>query len=284
MNRYLYLFAIFVLYSCTNHGQLSLVTKLPKKLDENSGMVHLKNSTVWFIQDGGNSDKIYQMDFKGNLINELKVKNATNVDWEDLTTDPSGNMYIGDFGNNDGKRKDLVIYQVPNPETEKGDKIKAVPIRFKYPGENLVSKGNKQLQFDAEAMFFRDDFLYIITKNRKISSSGDAGIYRVPARKGTYTAELVGKFNFCALEETCRVTGATISPDGQMVVLLGRGKLWVFTDFKGANFTLGQMKTIDLKVTTQLEAICFLNDGILLLSDEKKGNTGRNLYRFHLRK
>jgi hypothetical protein len=69
-----------------------------------------------------------------------------------------------------------------------------------------------------------------------------------------------------------------------MVVLLGRGKLWVFTEFKGANFTLGQIRTIDLKVTTQLEAICFLNDGTLLLSDEKKGNTGRNLYRYYLRK
>jgi len=96
----IFLFLIFVLQSCANHGQLNLIEKLPKKLKENSGIVSYSDSTAWFIEDGGNSDNIYKTDFKGNIIQQLDVENGKNKDWEDLTKDVKGNLYIGDFGNN----------------------------------------------------------------------------------------------------------------------------------------------------------------------------------------
>jgi hypothetical protein len=45
-------------------------------------------------------------------LKTLKV-NAKNTDWEALTND-GNNFYIGDFGNNDGSRRDLTIYKVPS--------------------------------------------------------------------------------------------------------------------------------------------------------------------------
>jgi sugar lactone lactonase YvrE len=36
----------------------------------------------------------------------------TNIDWEDITKDKDGNLYVGDFGNNDNERKDLCIYKI----------------------------------------------------------------------------------------------------------------------------------------------------------------------------
>ncbi len=35
----------------------------------------------------------------GRVYDTLAVKDAINVDWEDLAKDPEGNLYIGDFGN-----------------------------------------------------------------------------------------------------------------------------------------------------------------------------------------
>ncbi len=268
--------------SCTNYGQLTFVTKLPKKLDENSGIIHMKDSTVWFIQDGGNSDKLYQVDFEGDIRNELEVKNAKNTDWEDLTKDDEGNVYIGDFGNNDSDRKNLVVYKVPNPEIEKGDKIDAKKIRFRYPDQKKFPPKAKKPQFDAEALFYRKGFLYIITKNRSSPFTGMARIYKIPARKGNHKAEFVGAFKTCDSEAQCRVTAATISDDGKTIVLLSSGKLWVFTDFTGDDFSKGTLKTIDLKATSQLEAICFLNENTLLISDEERSKTGRNLYSYSL--
>ena len=132
-NLSVYFLPIFILCSCANHGQLTYIVKLPKDLKENSGLVTYRENTAWSIEDSGNSDNIYKINFDGEVIKTLEVKNAKNKDWEDLTKDDYGNLYIGDFGNNENKRKDLTVYKLPNPETEPGDKIEAEKIKFSYP-------------------------------------------------------------------------------------------------------------------------------------------------------
>ena len=268
----------FLLSSCSNFGQLSYVTKLPKKLDENSGIVYYADSTAWFIEDNGNPDELYQVDFKGNLLREIEVKNAKNGDWEDLTKDENGNLYIGDFGNNANNRKDLVIYKVPNPQNDSGNKMEAEQIRFNYPEQEEFPPGREKLFYDAEAFFYHSKFLYIITKNRANPFPGIALLYKVPAQKGEFNAEFIGNIKTCGDWETCQITSADISPDGKSIVLLSYGKLWVINNFTFDDFTKGNMKEIDLGVRTQLESVCFLDENTLLLSDEKRANTGGNLY------
>ena len=282
MNRLWSLLPILLLLSCSNYGQLNYVAKLPKAVKETSGLAFFEGSSVWTINDGGNKDHIYQISFEGELLRELKVTHAKNRDWEDLASDPEGNLYIGDFGNNSSKREDLAIYILPNPEREKGDKIKAEKIEFHYPDQKKFPPKKKNQRFDAEAMFYRDSSLYIINKNRANPFDGTAVLYRVPARPGKYEAELISRFNTCAHPAYCQITAADISPDGQKIVLLSYGKLWVFTEFEGPDFTKGSVRMIDLGASTQLEGICFTDNQTLLLSDEKKGPTGRNLYSFKL--
>lgn len=280
----LILFSCFSMVGCTISGQLTYITKLPKKLDENSGIITLKDSTLWLIEDRGNTDEIYKVDFNGNLLRELKVKNAKNYDWEDLAADEKVNVYIGDFGNNHNNRKNLVIYKLPNPELEKGEKIEAEKIEFNYPQQKDFPPVVAKLNYDAEAFFYRGNALYIITKNRTIPFTGEAFIYKIPAVVGTHSAQLVGKFTTCMNDVICQVTAADISPDGTTVALLGYGKLWVFTDFSGDDFSNGNMKTVDLGASTQLESICFSNNQTVLISDEERGGTGGNLYAFSLDK
>ena len=147
MTKYSALLVVLLLISCSNYGQLTFVSKLPKKLGENSGIVHLKDSTFWFINDSGNSDKIYQANMQGDLLKEFRVDNAKNRDWEDLTSDEEGNVYIGDIGNNNSNRKDLVIYKIPNPHKEKGDHITAKKIKFHYPEQKKFPPKKKNLRF-----------------------------------------------------------------------------------------------------------------------------------------
>ncbi len=151
------------------------------------------------------------------------------------------------------------------------------------PQEKRVGSENGNKRHDSEAIFYREGYLYIITKDRARPFTGEAFIYKVPAKKGYYVASLVGTFTPCRVRGVCEVTAADISPDGSRVVLLGYGTLWVFSGFRGDDFTSGKLKTINLGVTTQLESVGFLNDSTLLLSDERLGGTGRNLYRYILR-
>ncbi len=267
------------LISCSNYGQLTFVAKLPGKLDENSGMAILDSTSVWLIEDGGNDDKIYQVDLEGNILKSFEVKNAKNKDWEDLAHDPSGQVYIADLGNNSQKRTDLFIYKIPDPRLEGGDKIDAEKIRVKYPAGK---SGDEDQAYDSEAIFYKDGFLFIITKDRERPFTGKALIFKVPAKKGDYTAILVGSFTPCRERGLCEVTAADISPDGRRIALLGYGTLWIFTDFQTDDFTKGKQTTINLGATTQLESVGFLNNTTLLLSDEELGATGRNLYKYEL--
>ena len=272
-----------MLTGCTNYGQLEFVAKLPKKLEENSGMVCLSDTGVWMIEDSGNKDEIYQVNLKGELLKEFRVSDARNKDWEDLAMDGEGNVYIGDIGNNNNRRKDLVIYRVPNPEEEKGDKIEAEKISFHYPEQKKFPPKRKNFKYDAEAMFYREGNLFIITKNRADPFDGEAFIYKVPAKKGKHEANLIGSFVPCEQYYPCRITSADISPDGEKIVLLSYGKLWVFTGFTDEDFTKGsEIRFIDLGSNTQLESVCFTDNKTLLLSDEQMAGTGRNLYRYRL--
>ncbi len=241
-------------------------------------MITLSDSLVWLVEDHGNEDKIYQIDLKGNLVREIKVKNAHNEDWEDLAKDLDKNIFIGDFGNNDNKRKDLTIYKIPNPEITKDKKIEAGKIKFSYPDQKEFPPAEVEMNFDAEAFFYHNDALYIITKNRTKPFTGVASIYKVPTTPGEYKAEFIGEFVTCAQAMECRVTAADISPDGSTIALLGYGKLWLFSSFEWDDFSKGQIKTINLGISTQLESVSFLDNGTLLLSDEAIGNTGGNLY------
>ena len=256
---------------------------MPGSLDENSGLATYGDSTVWVIEDGGNKDEIYQINLRGDILKSLKVKNGDNQDWEDLTTDKAGNLYIGDIGNNANKRKDLIIYKLPNPTIEPGDKIDAVKIKLHYPDQKDFPPKKEGLFYDSEAIFHHDGKIFIVTKNRSKAFTGEAHIYSVPDTKGTYEATLIGSFTPCKDWKICQITSIDISPKGDRIVALSYGKLFIFTDFTWDDFTTGNMQEIDLGARSQLESVCFLNDDTLLISDEKAHSEGGNLYTYSIK-
>ena len=87
--------------------QIKTVYKLPKSLKEVSGITYGRDTRIlWMLEDSGNKNKIYGLDSKCKIVKEITISNTKNIDWEDLTKDNSGNLYIGDFGNNDNERKE----------------------------------------------------------------------------------------------------------------------------------------------------------------------------------
>lgn len=80
------------------------------------------------------------------------------------------------------------------------------------------------------------------------------------------------------------VTGAAISPSGDKVCLLNDKKLWVFYNFVKDQFLNGDFLEIDLGKKTQKEAVCFVSNNLLYISDEhwQNSNEGGNLYKLKL--
>jgi hypothetical protein len=169
------------------------------------------------LNDSGNKPKLFGVSKKGNIKREIKIK-GKNHDWEDLTSDELGNIYIGDFGNNLNKRKNSVILNLDKKELQKKKAI-VERIEFRYPNQTKFPPKKKQMYFDAEAFFYFKDSLYLFTKSRVKHNYGATSIYRVPAKKGKQIAELITEFKNCR-DVACWITAADISDDGTKVVLL----------------------------------------------------------------
>ncbi|WP_405564699.1 SdiA-regulated domain-containing protein [Polaribacter sp. Asnod6-C07] len=276
MKKLIISFCLLFFYSCQNFGQLEMIAGLPKVLDEVSGTETIKGSDlIWMLNDSGNQPKLFAVSEEGKILKEIYVK-TKNHDWEDLTADKKGNLYIGDFGNNNSKRKNLRILKVDKKYLNKKN-AEVEKIEFEYEDQNKFPPKKKNLFFDSESFFYHNNHFYIFTKSRTKKKYGKTSLYRIPAEKGKHKATLIGKFDNGKKTDSW-ITSADISDDGKKVVLLSQKNILIFTDFKGDNFLSGNVKEIELTHETQKEGICFKDNTTLLITDEKSGGEGGNLY------
>jgi WD40 repeat protein len=280
MKSWIILGALFLISCNENASKLEVINKFPKKISEVSGIQMMKNSnSVFAIEDSGNGSFLHIISLDGKEQEEVLIT-AENIDWEDLASDKDGNLYFGDFGNNDNKRKDLCIYKVGLPAIQ--DKttlpLPEYKVSFYYPEQTEFPPSKKELLYDCEAFFERNGFFYLFTKNRSKGFDGTMLIYKVPNKEGNHAAQLLGKYKTGEDYNTGAITGAAMSPDGSKFVLLSHNKIWLFTDFKGDDFLNGMITQIELNHYSKKEAICFKDDNTLLIADEKDKKTGGNLY------
>ena len=275
-----------VLLACQQKTNSDFTTlySLPKKLKEVSGITYVQDKKIIYaIEDSGNANKIYAVSAEGKLDRTIEVTNATNVDWEDITQDKTGNVYIGDFGNNDNKRQDLSIYKVAKNELNNDQAKAEYKVSFSYPEQTAFPPKKKELFYDVEGFFEHENYFYLFTKNRSKGFDGTAFIYKILNAPGTQKAEKIGEIKTCDNYNHCVLTSATISPDGKKVVLLSHDKIVLLKDFKGDLFHKGTQTEIPLNHFSQKEAIVFKDNNTLLIADEKTNKTGGDVYEFKLR-
>lgn len=275
MKKIALLSLIFV--GCTHYGQLTLVSNLSKSLNEVSGNEVIRDSEfIWMINDSGNKPELFGVNEQGVIKRVLRVA-AKNHDWEDLTSDKKGNLYIGDFGNNHLKRKKLHILKIDNQELLTKKEVAVSKISFEYPKEIL----GKKHAFDAEAFFLYQNNFYIFTKSREKKHLGKTLLFKVPNSIGKHTAVFVSEFTF-ENSIAARITSADISEDGKTVVLLSHKEVFLITNFKEDQFFNGQIKQISLAHISQKEGVCFRDGETLLITDEYSKDSKGNLYEFNV--
>ena len=121
---------------------------LPEVLQETSGLYCPEVGSVFTINDSGNKSIIYNVDHTGHIMNE-KIVAAKNKDWEALTGDDEY-FYIGDIGNNNGKRQFVQIYVVPKQGNNNESDMTSIKVSY----INNSVKRNEYLDhdFDSEAL------------------------------------------------------------------------------------------------------------------------------------
>lgn len=250
-----------------------VIARLPQNIPSSSGIAASANTTVWTFNDNRGGPILYEISLDGKFDTSHIELVASKTDWEDITGD-STRLYVGDFGNNLNRRKNLVIFFVPKKgivQSEFGS------IRFHYPDQKQFPPPPSNWNFDCEAFLHQGNSLYLFSKNLSNPNDGYAKMYRLPNESGDYPAELIDSVY---LNEP--VTSAGISPDGKTVVLLTYFSLWVLKDFPGNNFFEGKVFQFPFRRFTQKEAICFANDHELFITDERRLGKGGKLYKIDL--
>jgi uncharacterized protein YjiK len=276
------LISFLLIVSCQDFGQLKVLADLPNSLEEVSGIQKIEGSDLlWMLNDSGNKPIIYGVDTKGEIIREVIVK-AKNNDWEDITSDEEGNLYIADFGNNNNKRRDLRILKIKHQDLLTEDEVEVEKIKFSYFDQKKFPPKKKKRFFDAESLLHHNGFLYIFTKSRVAENYGKTTLYKIPATKGNHIAKRISTFETCA-DFHCWITAADISPNGKKVALLNHQSVFIFTNFDADDFLSGEVKEYKLGHISQKESITFKDDNTFYITDEKAHLKGGKLYEFKLK-
>lgn len=240
------------------------IGELPRAVSETSGLIFYNDRLITH-NDSGNEAKLFEIDTTSlQVVREVSISNAQNVDWEDMAQDELY-IYIGDFGNNLGIRRDLTIYRISKEEYIISDSVLAEVISFEYEDqEDFSNNGNSD--WDAEALFVLGEELIVLTKQWLAYGTS---AYAIPKIPGEYIARKLDEFPINGL-----VTGATLSPNISELYLTG----YSFTlnpflvRIKGVNqatiFTT-EMERFNLDIgPAQMEGITYMDNDSYFLSSE----------------
>ncbi len=241
---------------------LTKETPLPPPVGESSGLAASRKhrGVFWTHNDSGGDPDVYGVSLAGELVGSVRVKGAENGDWEDMAIGPCPGggdcLYLADTGNN-GNRREISIYRVPEPEPGDRGTKDAKRFRARFP------KGSP----DAEAIFvLPDGSVYLVTKGNQ----DPIELYRWPLRdKGEAELQLLHRLAPHPEQLGDRVTGASASPDGQWVAIRTYSTLALYRTpelLAGR----GPAYTTDLSILgeAQGEAVSLGDDGTVMLTTE----------------
>ncbi len=264
----LFLTGFFLSVPLSAQSVITWTGALPEAVQESSGLLQ---QGPYFIthNDSGNPPDLFVLDTASlEVVRKVRVANAQNNDWEDIAED-ADYIYIGDFGNNLGSRKDLRILRISKETFAKTSSVEAEVIAFSYEDQTDFS-GTSNSDWDAEALLAGQDSLWIFTKQWQ---SGGTSAYGIPKEPGTYVARRAGDFAVRGL-----ITGASPIPGENAFLLLAySGQLQPFLIHVPASSpSMGfpaETEKIPLDIPfSQAEGISVSTRGTVFLSTESFSN------------
>ncbi|NJM26594.1 MAG: hypothetical protein HC859_15100 [Bacteroidia bacterium] len=263
---------------------LEEIGSIPAQAKEASGLEITGSGLMWTHNDGG-VPVLFGLDREGKLVRTVHI-NVRNRGWEDLAQDDQGNFYIGSFGNNTNRRKDLRIFKIMNPDSVKTNIIGAEIIAFTYEDQKEFPPPRNEQNFDMDAFIYLNGDLLLFSKNRTAPFTGMTKVYKLSTEPGTQVATLYDAIFLGGIEPPAMnywITGADISPDKKTIALLGHHRLWLVRNFEGKKFSEGTVYEIDLGHFSHKAGICFSDNTTLYIVDEVEMEiVGGKLYKLDL--
>lgn len=255
--------------------ELKSVGKLNLKLVPECSALWVSPSqpgVFWTLADSGAKSAITPIRADGTLVPVAKsfwgavtLKGATNVDWEAITGDASGNMVVGDVGNNVSRRKELAFYLFKEPKPGVTEVTEVRKVTFAWPDQTAFP--DPELAHDCEAMFLLRGKLYLLTKHRRDTLT-DLWRADIPPVGDRATLTKLARFDVGGM-----VTDACVSPDQKRLAILTYRNVWVF-DVPGVGEDFFRAPALHAPISPptlswQVEACSWVDNGHLFLGSEQ---------------
>jgi hypothetical protein len=246
-------------------------------INESSGLVASRTTPglYWTHNDSGDGPYIYAFDEHGARRGIWRVRGASARDWEDIAAGPGPQagvsyLYIGDIGDNEGRRAEITVYRVKEPTIKPTDSSSSMLKPLVTADAEVFHLRYPDGAHDAEALLVHPltGDLYIVSKIPFANSF----VYEALAplnTTGATTLKRIAELKIPSLFGGL-ITGGDISPDGLRVALCDYvdGYELVLAD-AGAPFDQiwkQPLKPLDLGKRKQGESIAYRLDGRALLA------------------
>ena len=241
------------------------------RIKESSGLTPSMRhpDCFWTLNDSGGEPCIFAIDVHGHTRAKVRLPNAVNFDWEDISSgrDEQGDpvLYIGDIGDNLKIRRAVQIYRIPEPDlVPDGSKtpeiISAPPTvwHVRYPGG----------AFNAESLLVHPQTrrIYILSKEDDGKSKLFAFPEVLPDAK-LFTLEEITTITFPGHDRIGKreiddrvTTAADFSPDARHLVVATYSSLYEWDLPKDASLIEALAKPPRRMVPDllrQLEGACY---------------------------
>jgi hypothetical protein len=246
-------------------GQFKIGRLDHKLIPESSGVIDSRKhpGVFWTHNDSGNGPDLFAVTREGKLLARYTL-NVRNNDWESITADDEGHLYVGDTGNNEHRRDRVLVYRVDEPDpaaanADAGGQPALLRVnatwRLNFPAA----------PFDAESLFLYQGKGYIISK---LLTGKPAGLYSFDLANQDEAQTLR---HVCDLPIRSPATDAAISPDGaRLAVMTVTGPYLFRIDGDVASAAKVEPRHqlyFDVK-DMNMEGVCFVEGGLLATTEQ----------------
>ena len=192
------------------------------RITESSGLARstYARGVLWTHGDSGDSARIFAVGRRGNTKAVVRLRGATNVDFEDISTGRGHSLWVGDIGDDKWDRPHVTVYKMREPERLRSRYVRTTAYRLAFPD------GPR----NAEALLVhpKTGRLYVVSKQEQ-----NAGVYAAPTELSETRVNTMRRI----ADAPASVTAGTFSPDGQDVVMTDYDQVFVSDGFTGATTT-----------------------------------------------
>jgi hypothetical protein len=229
-----------------------------EEVNESSGVASsgLQVGVFFTHNDSGDSARFFRFTRTGKVDGVYTLKGVEAQDWEDMSAasvEGRCYLYLGDVGDNDEDRENVVVHRVAEPtETGAQTLTEFESYTIKYPDK----------AHNCEALFVTaNGDIWVVTKD--IGGNSIVFVLGKPKGTGSYTFRKVADLTI----DTggfggMFVTGGAVSPDGKHVVLRTYSAALEYeVPEKFEDWTKAKPLTVRTALEQQGEAICYSKSG-----------------------